>query len=247
MRFPLAVSFLVCTLPSLARADALTDLRATLGRLSGTTPIRGSVDVTSTARSDDDNKPREGKVTVGFEVNDSGLRILYPRETLMQATTEARGRAVDAERPAPVRNGLRGVQPLGLADLLDAAAALSVALESAQLLEAKQSAWRGKPSRLVVFKMAPKMSKAQSKRVKKLDMKLSVWLGDDGIPLGAEQTLEAKASFLLMSFESSQKESWAFARVGDRLVATRHEENGKSDGLGQHQVERTTHMITVAP
>ena len=86
------------------------------------------------------------------------------------------------------------------------------------------------------------MSKSESKHVKKLEGALSVWVGDDGTPLAAERSISVKARFLLMGFESEQKQSWTYARNGDRLVVVRYEANEKSDGMGQHS---TTHTLEV--
>jgi hypothetical protein len=230
---------------AVARADVLTDLRATLGQLAATTAVHGSIDATSTMSNNEEAQPDNGRATVGFDVSDAGLRILYPRLTLTQAAAEARGEAIDPERATPARSGLRRVRPLHIAELLDAAAALGVSLESAQLVETKPASYRGKPSRLIVLKLTPKLSKATSKHMKKLDSSLSVWLGDDGVPVAAERSTYFKASLLLISFENTQKESWSYMRTGDRLIATRYEESEKSDGFGQHNTSQTIEVVRI--
>ena len=83
MRFH--VSLFVLLVPAIAAADGLTDLRATLGRLPATTPVHGTFDVTSTERSSEDDKAEDGRATVGFEIGDSGLHIIYPRVMMAQA------------------------------------------------------------------------------------------------------------------------------------------------------------------
>ena len=235
----------VLLLPSIAAADGLTDLRATLGRFPATTPLHGTLDVMSTSRSDEGDKAEEGKASVGFEIGDGGLHIIYPKAMLIQATQEARAEARDPERSTPVQSGARHIRPLHVAELLDGAGALSIILESAQFVQMKPVSFGGRPARLLLFKIVPKLSKADSKHVKKVDASLSVWIGDDGTPLAAEQSTSGKASFLLISFEADQKQSWTYARNGDRLAATRHEANDKSDGLGQHTTSRTVEMVRV--
>src|SRR5258707_10858656 len=135
MRFHVLLFLLL--LPSVAAADGLTDLRAALGRLTAATPARGTIEVTSTSRSNEDDKPNEGKASVGFEIGEGGLHIVYPRAMLAQATQEARAEARDPERATPVRTGAGNIRPLPVADLLDGAAPLSILLESAQLLQMK--------------------------------------------------------------------------------------------------------------
>jgi hypothetical protein len=232
----------VLLVPVAAAADGLTDLRLTLSRLAATTPVHGTLDVTSTVRSSEEEKPNDGKASVGFEIGEQGLHIIYPRAMLMQATQEARAEARDPERTTPVRSGASHIRPIHVADLLDGAAALSVVLESAQFVQARPATFGGRPAHLLSFKLAPKMSKSESKHVKKLEGALSVWVGDDGTPLAAERSISVKASFLLMGFESEQKQSWTYARNGDRLVVVRYEANEKSDGMGQHS---TTHTLEV--
>jgi hypothetical protein len=239
----LHVSLFVLLVPAIAAADGLTDLRATLGRLRAMTPVHGTLDVTSTVRSNENDKADEGKASVGFAIGDSGLHIIYPRTMLAQATQEARAEARDPEKSTPVRNGASHVRPLHVAELLDGGAALSILLESAQFVQTKPATLGGRPARLLSFKLVPKLSKSESKHVKKVDGALSVWISDDGTPLGAEETKSMKASLLLISFEADQKHNWTYARNGDGLVVTRYESIDKSDGLGQHETSRTLEMV----
>ena len=236
------VTLLVLLAPLSLHADALTDLRATLAQLAATTPARGAFEVTTTNKSSDEDQAIQGKASVTFEIGDAGLRILYSKPTLMQANQEARAEATDPERQTPARAGMGRIRALQLAEMLDSAAALSTDLLTAQLIEAKPAMYRGKPARLVAFKLSPKLSKSAAKHVKKVDAKLSVWLDDGGVPIAAERDFLVKASFMLMSFESDQKQNWTYTRAGDRLVATSYEETQKSDGMGQHNV---THVVQV--
>lgn len=243
MRSLLPLSIALIMVPAIAPADALTDLRAALVQLKATTPVHGSLDIASTTKSTEEEKPEVGKATIAFESADAGLRILYPRPVLIQADQEARSEASDADRATPTRNALRRVQPLHVADLLDGATAMNVTLQNAHVVDAKPATWRGRPSRLVVLKITPKVSKSSAKHVKKLESTLSVWLGDDGIPVAAEQTILAKASFLLLSFANDQKQSWTYVRTGNRLVVIHYEQTQKTDGLGQHQSSQTTQVL----
>ena len=237
------VSLFVLLVPAIAAADGLTDLRAILGRLPATTPVHGTLDVTSTSRSNEDDKADDGKASVGFEIGESGLHIIYPRAMLAQATQEARAEARDPEKSTPVRSGTSHVRPIHVAELLDGASALSILLESAQFVQAKPANLGGRPARLLSFKLFPKMSKSESKHVKKIESALSVWVAEDGTPLAAEESTSIKASFLLISFEADQKNNWTYGRSGDRLVVTRYESNDKSDGLGQHSTSRTVETV----
>ena len=247
MRFRALIASLVILAPFSLRADALTGLRTTLAQLAATTPAHGTFEVTSTSTSSDEGQAFQGKASIGFDISDAGLRILYPKVTLVQANQEARAEAVDPDRQTPARSGMGRVRALQLAELLDAAAMLNVELLNAELIEEKPTTYQGKPAHLVVLKLSPKLSKGASKRVKKVEATLSIWLADDGVPIAAERALSLKASFMLISFENDQKENWTYTRAGDRLVATRHQENQKSDGFGQHNASQVVEVVRLEP
>jgi hypothetical protein len=247
MRFRMLIASLVVLAPLCLRADAITDLRTTLTQLAATTPARGTFEVTSTNTNSDEGQAFQGKASVGFDVSDAGLRILYPRPTLVQANQEARAEAVDPDRQTPARSGIGRVRALQLAELLDAAAMLNVELLTAELIEEKPTTYQGKPARVVALKLSPKLSKGASKRVKKIDATLSIWVGDDRVPIAAERAVSVKASFMLISFENDQKESWTYMRTGDRLIATRHQETQKSDGFGQHNASQVVQVVRLEP
>jgi hypothetical protein len=240
------VALFVLLAPLSANADALTDLRATLAQLAAATPEHGSFEVSSTNTSSDEGQAFQGKANVKFDIGDAGLRLVYPKETLVQANLEARAEATDPDRQTPARSGIGRVRALELAELLDGAALLTTELLNAQLIDVKPTSYRGKPARLATFKLSPKLSKGASKRVKKVDAKLSVWLGDDGVPIAAERAVSVKASFMLISFESDQRQNWTYTRAGDRLVATLCEESQKSDGFGQHNLSHVVQVVRVA-
>ena len=246
MNMRCTIALLVLLTPFSANADALTDLRASLAQLAATTPVHGAFEVTSTNKNSDEDQPSQGKASVEFEIGDAGLRILYPKPTLIQANQEARAEAADPERQTPARAGMGRVHAMELAELLDGAATLTTELLTAQLIDAKPTMYRGKPARLVTLKLSPKLSKGASKHVKKVDGTLSVWLGDDAVPIAAEQNFSVKASFMLMSFTTEQKKTWTYVRAGDRLVATASEETQKSDGMGQHNLSHVVQVVRVA-
>ena len=153
---------------------------------------------------------------------------------------------MDPERQTPARAGMGRIRALQLAEMLDSATFLSTELLTAQLIEAKPAMYRGRPARLIAFKLSPKLSKSQAKHVKKVDATLSVWIDEGGVPIAAERSFMVKASFMLMSFESDQKQNWTYARAGDRLVATSYEETQKSDGMGQHNLTHVVQVVRVA-
>jgi len=242
LRISLCISFAVALLPAIAGANGLTDLHATLGRLSATAPVHGTVEIASVSHSNQE-KGDEGRVSVRFEAGSTGLHLIYPPATLAQATEEARKEARDPEVQTPVRTAAERVRPLHISELVDAATALDVILESAQFVEMRPSAFDGRPARLIVMKVTPKISKSDAKHLKKLEGTLSVWIAADGAPIAAELSSTLKGSFLVVSFDATKKENWTYTRTGDRLSATRYEKNETSSGLGQHTTARTVETL----
>lgn len=243
MRFRLAIVVSMVLVPLSLHADALADLRATLAQLAATTPAHGSFELNSVTNNSDEPQPFTGKVSVGFDIDNAGLRILYPKAILLQADQEARAETGNPDRPTPARSGIGRVRALELLNLLDAAAMLNVDLQNAQVVDNRMTTYQGKPARVVSLKLSPKLSQGASKHIKKIDSALSLWLGEDGVPIAAERTVSVKASFMLMSFTNDQKESWSYARAGDRLIATHHEDQQKSDGVGQHSTTRVVEDV----
>lgn len=237
----------VALLPTLLHADALIDLRTTLAQMAATTAVHGTFEIESTSKDSDDAQAFPGKAAVGFEIDERGLRIIYPNAMLAQAIQEARAEAVDPERQTPVRSGVGRVQALKLVDLLNASSKLTTELLSAQLIDVKPSTWRAKPARIISMRLSPKLSKNESKHIKKYDSTLSVWVGDDGVPLAAESKVYVKASLMLISFEQNQTEKWEYARAGDRLVTVRDEQDQKSDGFGQHNATHVVEVVRLEP
>jgi hypothetical protein len=47
----------------------------------------------------------------------------------------------------------------------------------------------------------------------------------------------------LISLENDEKQTWAYTRTGDRLVATRSEETQKFDGFGQHNLSHVVQVV----
>jgi hypothetical protein len=232
----------IALFPLAAHADALTDLRAALGQLTATTAVHGTYDIVSDSR--DEDQAFNGKASVLFDTNEGGLRFTFPKALLAQATQEART-DTDGNRQTPTRSAVGRIRTLHVAELVDAAAFLITEIQTAKLGETRAGAYRGKPARIVVLKLTPKLSKAAAKRMKSMDATMTLWLGDDGVPIAADRRIVAKASVMLMSFETDQKNSWTFVRAGDRLVATHAEESNKSDGLGQHNLLTITENITL--
>ncbi len=232
MRTPLliAASWLVA-LP--LQANPLQDLRDTLGRLAGHTPLKATVQLKSEGRSSDgdETETNTGLASVQLEDGPQGLRLSYPQAALTKAAQEDAARATNPKAPAPTATGLRGLGFSEVRELSRAAENLRRDLANAVFKAERSEPWQGQPARVLVFDV-PQVKK--DKYVKKYESTLEVWLGADGTPLAsrARQRVEGSA-FVVISFEMQNTEEQVFAVVGERLVATQRISTNSGSGAGQ--------------
>jgi len=232
------------------RPDPLGDLQAALAKLAARTPATARFTVRY------ENSTGEGKDQVkvagevGGEVSESasGLAVHWGPAVLAQAHEEERRHAADPEVPTPTRDGLAQVQAIELANRLDAAGTLRDALAKATLLEVREELLDGAPARLLVLKLVPALQARERRYVKELDAVGKIWLGADGIPLAAEARVLGKGRiFLVIGFETEIRQAWRFARVGDRLVALRHEDERRWSGAGDRGERKSATVLDLLP
>jgi hypothetical protein len=234
-------------LPARAAPDPLADLRAALGRLNGREPIRAAVEVQLFTQTKEDGKPRpeQGKGTIRVEDGPEGLRVSYPRAALERVAEEERVHRVDPEKTTPTAAVLRELDANELAEVLSFAGPLATRLTHATVVDEHPDGTAGRPARLLVLKLSPTLTQAERKHVKESALSLKLWLGPDGVPFAAESILKVKAGFLLLTFNTETKERWDLARVGNRLVVTRHHQETSGAGLGQEFERKVTEVVSV--
>jgi hypothetical protein len=240
--FPL---LLVC---GLLQADALSDLKGTLTRLNGQESVKASVDYQFWSRQGDEKTPviTEGKATTFVEDGPQGLKMSWSRALLQAAAQEVKAQALDPEKKASTRRAIEALKAVEVSEYLNGAQELLRTLEQGQLLEEKGEAWQGKPARLLSFKLTPKLSKQNQKYVKELEATAKVWVGADGLPLAAETRMRMKGrALVVISFEQKEQESFAFQRVGNRLMVIHHSKESSGSGGGEKGQTKT--MVTLIP
>lgn len=238
--------FLLAVSP-MAHADALGDVRTALGRLTGRDPIRATFEVQRTVKSEGklDNEKFNGKATVEIEGDANGFRVLFSRPLLDQVSREQLARARNPKQSTPTVSALREVDPIAAADAIDYAPALLRVLDGAKIVEDKNAAWQGKPARQVTFRLADREDDDGPGKIKVLENKLTLWLASDHVPLAGDFHYAVKASFLIIKGEFKTRENWHFARITDRLVRVRAEQQQNSSGLGQKADENTISTVRV--
>lgn len=233
----------VVALPLPLHANPLQELRDTLGRLAGHTPLKASVQVKSEGRSSDgdETEASTGLASVQLEDGPQGLRLIYAQAALVRAAQEDSERAANPKAPTPTANGLRELGLSEVSDLTRAAASLKRELATAVLKAERNEPWQGRPARLLVLDVPPAK---KNKHVKKYESTLEVWLAPDGTPLAsrARQRVEGSA-FVVISFEVQNTEEQVFAVLGERLVATQRISTQSGSGVGQKGSSRREYTL----
>ena len=232
------------------RPDPLGDLVAALGKLGARTPAAARFTVrfeNSTGEGKDEVKV-SGEVAGELAEDPSGLQVRWGHAVLARAREEERRHAVQPESPTPTRDGLAQVQAIDLANRLDASGSLRDELSRATLLEEKDDLFEGAPARLLVLKLAPALQARERRYLKSIDAVGRIWLGPDGLPLAAEARIVGKGrAFLIITFETEIRQAWRFTRVGDRLVAVRHEDERRWEGAGEQGERRSNVQLELLP
>ncbi len=232
-----------------ASADPIAEVRAAVGKLTGRDSIRATYEVAQVVESKGklDNEAYSGKVIVELEGDASAFRVVVPRAVLDQIEREQQAKARRPEESTPTVSALSEIDPGKTSDAIDFAPVLLRMLDGAKLVSDTGGTFQGKPVRILVMRAADKLDNDDAKRMKVTENRLTLWVGPDMTPLGAEHIVNAKFSFLIFRAEFKDKKSWYFARVGDRLVRTRRETSEHGSGMGQNMAQTTVATVRVHP
>jgi hypothetical protein len=217
--------------------DTPGNLRAKLAELNAKDPVSGTVHYALRKESGDEKKPdvTEGSVSIGVEAGPQGLRIAWPRSVLAAAAAEAKAKAANAESKTPIRAAMEELSAVDVGDYLDGAPRLLRELERTSVIEERTESVQGQPAQLLVLKLTPNLSAEDSKYVKDISATLKVWVAPDGLPLACEKEVRIKGrAFVVIGFESYEKETLRFAKIGDRLVVVHLSKESSGSGGGEH-------------
>ena len=225
------------------RANPLQELRDTLVRLAGHTPLKASVQLRSESRNSDgeESEASVGLATVQLEDGTQGLRLIYPQTALSRAAQENAARAANPKAPAPTATGLRSLGFSDVSELSRAAESLQRDLARAVFIAERNEPWQGRPARALVFDLPPAK---KDKYVKKHESTMEVWLGADGVPLASRKRQRVEGSaFVVLNFELENTEEHVFAVIGERMVATQRISTHRASGAGQKGSGRVEYTL----
>lgn len=239
-----AILLLLFALP--AAADTLTDTRTALSRLGAQQTIRATYEIKRNAANEGrfNNDKFNAAAAVEIESDRNGLRVAFSRALLEQAEREQIAQNRNGKAVTPVLSILSEIEPVGTSTMVDFAPSLLRMIEGAKAMEDRGGTFGGKPAHILILKLADPPDTGFGKRTY-TENRLTLWLDDDRLPLGAELQRTAKFSFLVIRFQSKVKRSWHFSTVGDRLVAVRYEGQESGNGMGQKVNEAVVETVSV--
>ena len=226
---------------STASGDPLAELREVLRRYPAKAPFAATVQVSGDAQS----ALRSAATTFEVEDGPGGLNIHVPPIALAAAEAEAEKKKRDPETLTPTRTAMVALTVFDVIDALDAAAMLLDSLNGATLIDQKASTRDGRPATLLRIKVKPTLAITRGRFVNEPQVELRVWTDANGIPIAAERDSSYSASILFLKAGNVRKEQWKFALSGDRLYASRNEQEDRATALGKSIV--TSRSVTYAP
>lgn len=225
------IIFVVNTISLSATAGTLSDLRTTLERFPAKAPFAARATVSTNAAADDDAN-RGGTSSLDIESGASGFSVRIPPSVRDAARQEAAQKKRDPNVATPTRTAMVALTIFDIMDALDAAALLLDDLGEATVVEEKSASWKGKPAKLLRVQVKPSLA-AKSRYVEEPVIELSIWIGGDGVPLAARRVSTFEAGALFVKAGNIRTEQWMFAVAGDRLYATRNEQEDNATAVGK--------------
>ena len=227
------------------RADSLSDLKTAVASLRGTASIRATLEL-QRVEVDRSKKPAQtvsGNAAVDASMDAEGLHVTHTPALLARVAKEQSDRETNSELHAPTAGAVENLGPLPIAEHLDFGRRLFGILNRSEFVSEKRVVFEGHSARLLSLKVKTPTPKTSIGHVEILEDSLTIWIGDDNIPLAATRTERYSGGILFIKGEGSQNSRWTFTRKDDRLVATRTEEKSSSSGFGQNSEE--TEIVTV--
>jgi hypothetical protein len=214
-------------------ADSLSDLRAVLQRYVAKAPFAASASVQVNGDSRGVAGARSGSTNFEVDCGPAGLMIRVPPAALGLAESEAEEKKRDPENRTPTRTAMVALTIFDIIDALNSSAMLLNDLDQATLVSQTSSTHAGKPATLMRIKVKPTLAGTNSRFVKEPKIELRVWIDSNGIPVAAERDSNYSASFVVVTAANVRKERWEFAISGDRLYASRSDEENRASAVGK--------------
>lgn len=230
MRLLLPLLTLLLAFP--AGANTLDEVKAALEKFAGRQPVRATYSLESNMKASGRFANQHDRNSLSVEVlhDADGVHIIVPQPLIDKARASGDG---SVERPT--QGTLGSVSVPDIVEALDYRQSLLNMLKRGTVREEKSVDYRGKPARLLLVKLTKPPQEENSIQIGKLkyEGELSLWVGENNLPLSAEVVEKTKGGFLMFNAETTGRSRYTFAQTGDRIVLTRFETSGSGGGMGQ--------------
>ncbi|HUJ15460.1 MAG TPA: hypothetical protein VL284_16865 [Thermoanaerobaculia bacterium] len=220
----IAVSLLIAASPMGLAAGTISDLQKRLETFPAKAPFAASAKVQVNAAAQEDAS-RAGEGAFDIESGPAGFTIRISPETLLASANEAAAQKQNPNVPTPTRTAMVALTVFDIMDSVDAASMLLDDLSGATLIDEQKG--------VVRVRVKPSFA-TKSRFVSEPKIELKIWIGSDGIPIAAERVSKYSAGIGFVRGENTRTERWDFATFGDRLYATRNEQNEDATAAGKH-------------
>lgn len=247
MRRLAALLPLLLTIP--LRADTVADMRAAISQLRATKPIHASIDVQRSRKNEGRfaNQQFTGSASLEVFEDEAGLRVTFPRALLDRADRESREHTADPRKTTPTRGAINDTEATEIADAVNFAGPFLRLLATATKVSETRGVREGRPVRILVLKLTPRLPPEATSifSLKFTEDKMTVWLGDDNVPIAAERFQRGTAGFMFIKGQMTNRSTWTFGRHADRLVVLRDDSSYAGSGFGQKGEGRSVQVVTV--
>lgn len=236
--------FLACT----ASADTLEDIRSVLSRLPGKQAIHATYSMERTSATSGRFGDNRGSHQVAVDVarTGDGVSVTVPLALLERAAEEARMHSGSFKNET--RNAISSISPMSIADDLNYAPSLSGILQMGRVSDERREIQGGRSLRRLILDIKQPMTKSEGVEigeVKTTEDRMTLWIGEDNIPVSAHRSRKMRAGFLFLHGDTSEEFNWTFARSGDSLVLVRFEQLTAFSGMGQKGNGKTVSTISI--
>lgn len=240
--------FIICLFTAAGTGAAtIDDVKAAVNRLEARHPVRATLTIDQSVKSAGRfaNETTTRLATAELSHDAAGLSITIPQALLDKASAAARKAETDRNAAEDAIGSIRSLSAVEALNFRDSMLSL---LDTATVEEEKRVVFRGRPARLLVLKLSEKPRK-QSGTIQigttKTDDRMSLWIGDDHVPLAAERDTKTSAGFMFIRGTYSSHTSYTFARAHDRLILARSEMSEGGSGMGQKVDKRSVQAVTI--
>lgn len=225
---PLLAALLLLSTTTFAEGTELDAVRQALTALEAHEPVQGALSVTRWERTGGD-KPQEGSAGATFTISATrgGVSV-----SASQALVSARRKEKEEGPPDVKRSIVERTDLAWVSRWLNQAAPLLAELESAELLEDKETTLADVPAHALKLKFEPKQE-SEGGAEAKTERTLTLWVDAQHLPLASEGAASTAGGFLVVKFDNRQTAARKYARVGDRLVLLEETTTDSTSTMGR--------------